>query len=30
MKNALEGVTNRLDEAEHWIDDLKDKVVENT
>ena len=30
MKNMLEGTGSRLDGAEDWISDLKDKVAENT
>ena len=30
MKNTLDGVRSRLDEAEEWISGLKDKVVEIT
>ena len=29
MKNVLEGINNRLDEAEHQIRNLKEKVAEN-
>ena len=27
--NILEGINNRLDETEEWINDLKDKVKKN-
>ena len=30
MKYTLEGISNRLDEAEDWISDVEDKVAENT
>ena len=30
MKNTLERIQNRLDEAEYWNSDLKDKVAANT
>ena len=30
IKNSLEGVNNRLTEAEKWISDLEDKIVEIT
>ena len=30
MKNTLKGINSRLDEAEDQINDLKDKMVENT
>ena len=30
MKNTLEKKNSGLDEAEEWISDLEDKVVENT
>ena len=30
MKNTLEGINSRLDEAEDQIRDLEDKVAENT
>ena len=30
MKNTLEGLNSRLDEAEDQIRDLEDKVAENT
>ena len=30
MKNILEGINSRLDEAEDWISDLEDRVTENT
>ena len=28
MKNTLEGINNRITEAEEWISELEDKVVE--
>ena len=28
MNNTLEGINNRITEAEEWINDLKDKMVE--
>ena len=30
MKNALEGISSRLGDAEEWISDLEDRVVEIT
>ena len=30
MKNTLEGIKCRLDKAEDWINELEDKVTENT
>ena len=30
MKNSLEGINSRITEAEEWINDLKDKIVEIT
>ena len=30
IKNTLEGINSRLDEAEDFISDLEDKVEENT
>ena len=30
MKTTLEGINSRITEAEKWISDLKDKVVEIT
>ena len=30
MKNTLEGINNRITEAEEWISDLEDKMVEIT
>lgn len=30
MKNTLEGIHNGLDEADNWISNLGDKIVENT
>lgn len=29
IKNSLEGIDSRLEEAENWINDLEDKVAEN-
>ena len=29
-KNTLEGINNRITEAEEWISDLEDKMVEIT
>ena len=28
IKNSLEGINNRITEAEEWISDLEDKMVE--
>ena len=28
MKNTLEGINNRITEAEEWICDLEDRMVE--
>ena len=28
MKNSLEGINSRITEAEEWISDLEDKIVE--
>ena len=30
MKNSLEGINSRITEAEEWISDLDDKIVEIT
>ena len=30
MNNTLEGINNRITEAEEWIDDLEDRMVEIT
>ena len=30
MKNSLEGIKSRIAEAEEWISDLEDKIVEIT
>ena len=30
IQNSLEGVNNRITEAEEWISDLEDKIVEIT
>ena len=30
MKNTLEGINSRLNEAEEWISELEDRVVETT
>ena len=30
IKNSLEGINNRITEAEEWISDLEDKIVEIT
>ena len=30
MKNILEGINNRLDEAEDQISNLEEKIAENT
>ena len=30
MKNTLEGINNRITEAEEWISELEDKMVEIT
>ena len=30
MKNTLEGIDNRITEAEEWISDLVDRLVETT
>ena len=30
MKNTLEGITSRITEAEEWISDLADRMVEIT
>ena len=30
MKNSLEGNNSRITEAEEWINDLEDKIVEIT
>ena len=29
MKNILEGIKNKLDEAEYWISNLEDKIEKN-
>ena len=29
-KNSLEGINSRITEAEEWINDLEDKIVEIT
>ena len=29
-KNTLDGINNRLKEAEEWISDLEDRVMEST
>ena len=29
IKNTLQGITSRLDEAENWISELEDKVERN-
>ena len=28
IKNSLEGINSRISEAEGWLSDLKDKIVE--
>ena len=28
IKNSLEGINSRITEAEEWISDLEDKIVE--
>ena len=30
MKNTLEGINSRITEAEEWISDLEDRMVEIT
>ena len=30
MNNTLEGINSRITEAEEWINDLKDRMVEIT
>ena len=30
IKNSLEGINSRIPEAEEWISDLEDKIVEIT
>ena len=30
IKNSLEGINNRITDAEEWISDLEDKIVEIT
>ena len=30
IKNSLEGISSRITEAEEWISDLEDKIVEIT
>ena len=30
IKNSLEGISSRLTEAEEWISDLEDKIMEIT
>ena len=30
IKNSLEGINSRITEAEEWIGDLEDKIVEIT
>ena len=30
MNNTLEGIKSRIIEAEEWINDLEDRMVENT
>ena len=30
LKNSLEGINSRITEAEEWISDLEDKIVEIT
>ena len=30
MKNTLEGISSRVTEAEEWISDLEDRMVEFT
>ena len=30
IKNSLEGINSRITEAEEWISDLEDKIVEIT
>ena len=30
MKNALEGINSRINEAEEWISELEDRVAETT
>ena len=30
IKNTLEGINSRITEAEEWISDLEDKIVEIT
>ena len=30
IKNSIEGINSRITDAEEWISDLKDKIVEIT
>ena len=30
IKNSLQGINSRINEAEEWISDLEDKIVEVT
>ena len=30
MKNTLEGINSRITEAEEWVSDLEDRMVEIT
>ena len=30
IKNSLEGINSRINEAEEWISDLENKIVETT
>ena len=30
IKNSLEGINSRINEAEEWISDLEDEIVEIT
>ena len=30
IKNSLEGINSRITEAEEWISDLEDKIVDTT
>ena len=30
IKNSVEGIDNRITEAEEWVSDLEDKIVEIT
>ena len=30
IKNSLQGINSRINEAEEWISDLEDKIVEIT